>query len=173
MNVFRPVALIPVYNHHQVIDELLDVLGSLDLPVILVDDGSNELCARSLDVSAASHRQASLVRLAKNGGKGAAVISGLYVADNMNFTHAIQIDADGQHDLAAVTDFLDQAHHNPQALVCGYPIYDQTVPCPAFGGRELTNFWVRCQHALKSTQRRHVRLSRLPARTNASCFALC
>ena len=71
MNVFRPVALIPVYNHHQVIDELLDVLGSLDLPVILVDDGSNELCARSLDVSAASHRQASLVRLAKNGGKGA------------------------------------------------------------------------------------------------------
>ena len=42
MNVFRPVALIPVYNHHQVIDELLDVLGSLDLPVILVDDGSNE-----------------------------------------------------------------------------------------------------------------------------------
>ena len=68
MNVFRPVALIPVYNHHQVIDELLDVLGSLDLPVILVDDGSNELCARSLDVSAASHRQASLVRLAKNGG---------------------------------------------------------------------------------------------------------
>ena len=98
MNVFRPVALIPVYNHHQVIDELLDVLGSLDLPVILVDDGSNELCARSLDVSAASHRQASLVRLAKNGGKGAAVISGLYVADNMNFTHAIQIDADGQHD---------------------------------------------------------------------------
>ena len=27
MNVFRPVALIPVYNHHQVIDELLDVLG--------------------------------------------------------------------------------------------------------------------------------------------------
>ena len=70
-------------------------------PSILVDDGSNELCARSLDVSAASHRQASLVRLAKNGGKGAAVISGLYVADNMNFTHAIQIDADGQHDLAS------------------------------------------------------------------------
>lgn len=142
MNVFRPVALIPVYNHHQVIDELLDVLGSLDLPVILVDDGSNELCARSLDVSAASHRQASLVRLAKNGGKGAAVISGLYVADNMNFTHAIQIDADGQHDLAAVTDFLDQALHNPQALVCGYPIYDQTVPLSRLWGRELTNFWV-------------------------------
>ena len=113
MNVFRPVALIPVYNHHQVIDELLDVLGSLDLPVILVDDGSNELCARSLDVSAASHRQASLVRLAKNGGKGAAVISGLYVADNMNFTH-----------------------------VCGYPIYDQTVPLSRLWGRELTNFWV-------------------------------
>ena len=73
MNVFRPVALIPVYNHHQVIDELLDALDALDLPVILVDDGSNDLCARSLDVSAASHRKASLVRLAKNGGKGAAV----------------------------------------------------------------------------------------------------
>lgn len=95
LNTFRPVALIPAYNHYQVIDELLDALEALDLPVILVDDGSNDLCARSLDVSAASHRKASLVRLAKNGGKGAAVIAGLYVADNMNFTHAIQIDATG------------------------------------------------------------------------------
>lgn len=70
------------------------------------------------------------------------MIAGLYVADNMNFTHAIQIDADGQHDLAAVTDFLDQARHNPQALVCGYPVYDQTVPLARLWGRELTNFWV-------------------------------
>lgn len=139
---FRPVALIPVYNHHKVICELLDELDAMNLPVVLVDDGSDAECAQALDVSAAEHSGASLVRLARNGGKGAAVIAGLYTADNMGFTHALQIDADGQHDLSEVRAFLDLARENPQSLICGYPVYDQSVPASRLWGRKLTNFWV-------------------------------
>ena len=95
---FVPAALIPVYNHHKVLEEIVTGLESLDLPVILVDDGSDAECARALDTLAARHAKACLVRRAENGGKGAAVVSGLYTADNMGFTHVIQIDADGQHD---------------------------------------------------------------------------
>ena len=83
---FRPAALIPVYNHHKVLGEILTGLESLGLPVIVVDDGSDEVCARALDALALEHPASSLVRLAKNGGKGAAVVAGLYTADNMNFT---------------------------------------------------------------------------------------
>lgn len=140
---FRPVALIPVYNHHQVLGELLDKLDSFGLPVLLIDDGSDVHCAQILDKTVLEHKNASLIRLAKNGGKGAAVVAGLYVADNMHFSHVIQIDADGQHDLEQVPAFLELARSNPQALICGYPVYDQTVPLSRLWGRELTNFWVR------------------------------
>lgn len=139
---FRPAALIPVYNHHQVIAELLLKLKTLGLQVILVDDGSDAACAQALDKTVLDFPNASLIRLAKNGGKGAAVITGFYVADNMNFTHVIQIDADGQHDLDQVNAFLDAARGNPQALICGYPVYDRSVPLSRLWGRELTNFWV-------------------------------
>ncbi len=139
---FVPAALIPVYNHHKVLEEIVTGLESLDLPVILVDDGSDAECARALDTLAARHAKACLVRRAENGGKGAAVVSGLYTADNMGFTHVIQIDADGQHDLTKVTEFLEVARANPQALVCGYPVYDRSVPLSRLWGRELTNFWV-------------------------------
>lgn len=140
---FRPAALIPVYNHHQVINELLDALEKAGLPVILVDDGSGTVCAQALDQAAQTHPGASLVRLAKNGGKGAAVIAGLYVADNMGFTHVLQIDADGQHDLGKVGAFLKDAASHPESLICGYPVYDETVPKARLAGRKLTNFWVR------------------------------
>ena len=164
LNTFRPVALIPAYNHYQVIDELLDALEALDLPVILVDDGSNDLCARSLDVSAASHRKASLVRLAKNGGKGAAVIAGLYVADNMNFTHAIQIDADGQHDLGSSSP-------QPAGTCLRLSRLRSDGPLSSSLGSRTHQLLGACQHALEGAQRCHVRLSRLSDCANATRFA--
>lgn len=147
---FRPAALIPVYNHHKVLGEILTGLESLGLPVIVVDDGSDEVCARALDALALEHPASSLVRLAKNGGKGAAVVAGLYTADNMNFTHVIQIDADGQHDLGRVAAFLEAARKAPEALICGYPVYDDTVPAARLWGRKLTNFWVHVNTGSKA-----------------------
>lgn len=151
-NTFRPVALIPVYNHHQVLGELLDKLNEKGLKAILIDDGSDSVCAEILDRTVKEHPNASLIRLTRNGGKGAAVSSGFYVADNMHFTHVIQIDADGQHDLSEVDPFLELARQNPQALICGYPVYDRSVPFSRLWGRELTNFWVHintCSAAIK------------------------
>ncbi len=40
----------------------------------------------------------TLMRLPVNGGKGAAVMAGLRAARKAGYTHALQIDADGQHD---------------------------------------------------------------------------
>ena len=39
-----------------------------------------------------------LLTRARNGGKGAAVLDGLHAARAAGFTHAIQVDADSQHD---------------------------------------------------------------------------
>jgi hypothetical protein len=54
----------------------------------------------------------------------------------------LQIDADGQHDVADVPRFLAESHADPQALVCGKPIYDDSVPRARLYGRYVTHVFV-------------------------------
>lgn len=140
---FRPIIVIPVYDHGQVIEEVTRALATPETPVVLVDDGSHEECARVLDAVAATVPHVSLVRHAKNQGKGAGVMTGFDFARNAGYTHVLQIDADGQHDPAEVDGFLKDAREHPDSVICGYPVYDETVPKSRLYGREITNFWVR------------------------------
>lgn len=139
----RPCIVIPVYNHGQGIGPVLEALRPHGLPIILVDDGSDADCAELLrQLSAAAPEQLSLVRRARNGGKGAAVITGLREAGRRGFSHALQVDADGQHDLTDLPAFLRQARARPEALITGVPVYDRSVPKSRLYGRYLSHFWV-------------------------------
>jgi glycosyltransferase involved in cell wall biosynthesis len=139
----RPCIVIPVYNHRHGIGPVLDQLRPHGLPVILVDDGSDADCAEHLrELTAAAPEQLSLVRRARNGGKGAAVITGLREAGRRGFSHALQVDADGQHNLADLPAFLRQAGARPDALITGIPVYDRSVPKSRLYGRYLSHFWV-------------------------------
>jgi len=93
---YKPCALIPVYNHWQVLEKTVQASLSVDLPVVLVDDGSNHQCREVMEALSRDFRDVHLVRRSKNGGKGAAVKDGLRAAQALHFTHALQIDADGQ-----------------------------------------------------------------------------
>ena len=83
-----------------------------------------------------------LLRHPRNQGKGGAVISGLREARRLGFSHALQVDADGQHDLSGVELFLDRASQAPDAVICGYPRYDASVPKGRLYARYLTHVWV-------------------------------
>ena len=83
-----------------------------------------------------------LIRLAVNQGKGGAVMAGLREASRLGFTHALQVDADGQHDLRDVATFMQVSQQNPEALICGYPQYDASVPKGRLYARYLTHVWV-------------------------------
>lgn len=134
--------VIPVYNHWQVLESIIESLARFNLTCFLVDDGSESICA---DVVSGLGRKFDWVycdRLAENTGKGAAVIRGLELASDQGFTHAIQIDADGQHDLDDVEVFVNQARKRPGDLVLGVARYDSSVPRSRFYGRFITHFWV-------------------------------
>lgn len=138
---FRPVVLVPVCNSPQGFEELLDNLVDLGFPVLLVDAGSDEPHARSLDAMADARPGTSLVRLAKSEGKGAAVSVGLRVADNMYFTHVLAFEADGRYDVSQLPGLLEAARRNPDALICARRIFEQQAPCA--WSRRLVNFWIR------------------------------
>lgn len=141
MAAFNPCAVIPVYNHeHQLPRVVADLLGLV--PVLLVNDGSGPRCTEVVDSLARNHPDVTVASRQCNAGKGAAVKLGFHQAAAMGYSHALQIDADGQHDTQDAQKFLDLAKAHPDALIAGFPIYDRSVPWIRFLGHYLTNFWV-------------------------------
>ena len=137
----KPCAVIPVYNHEAAVPAVVADLRAAGLPCVLVDDASSPACAAVLE-HLASQDEVFLVRLPVNQGKGGAVMAGLREASRLGFSHALQVDADGQHDLSDISRFLEQSREHPQALVCGYPQYDASVPKGRLYARYLTHVWV-------------------------------
>ena len=139
---FSPCFIVPVYNHGATVGATVAALAGHDLPIYLVDDGSDTATAVVLDQLAANIAQVRLMRQAANGGKGAAVMSGFAAAFADGQTHAMQVDADGQHALADIPEFLAAARAAPRALICGVPLYDASVPRGRYYGRYATHVWV-------------------------------
>lgn len=140
--IFRPCVVIPCYNHGAMMASVLARLAPFNLPCIVVDDGSHQPTRAILDTLAASHPQLILERLPHNAGKGAAVIRGLQCARRAGFTHALQVDADGQHAIEDTPRFLALARQHPDSLISGQPRYDASVPRARLYGRWITHIWV-------------------------------
>ncbi|MFV0477611.1 MAG: glycosyltransferase family 2 protein [Parahaliea sp.] len=133
--------LVPVYNHANTLAPLLTRLLPYGLPVFLINDGSGSYCTHTLQTLARKHEAVILIERDHNGGKGAAVKSGLRAAHKQGFSHALQIDADGQHNTDDICALLQCAHRQPQALITGIPLYDN-APRLRYYGRYLTHVWV-------------------------------
>jgi predicted LPLAT superfamily acyltransferase/glycosyltransferase involved in cell wall biosynthesis len=135
--------VVPIYNHRDAIGETLERLAVHGLPIIVVDDGSDVPTQQTLAALVEHHSgRVTLVRLPVNGGKGAAVMAGLRAARAHGFTHAIQIDADGQHDAADVPQFVEASRAAPDAVILGRPQFDASVPKARLYGRYLTHLWI-------------------------------
>jgi predicted LPLAT superfamily acyltransferase len=135
-------AIVPSHDHHAVIEQVVAQLRQAGLPVFVIDDGSSD---PTRSVIAALHDAANgvvVTRLDPNRGKGAAVIRGFELALAAGFTHALQVDADGQHDLDALPRLLAAARQHPEAVICGRPHYDRSIPLGRRVGHWITDFWV-------------------------------
>jgi predicted LPLAT superfamily acyltransferase len=139
---FRPCAIIPSHNHWRAMPEIVGRLHAAMLPVIVVDDGSDAQTRQELAVLGNTQNDVEVLRFEQNRGKGAAVMEGLRHASARGFTHALQLDADGQHDLGALDGFLGLAQQYPGAMVTGQAVYDASVPLGRALGRWITHFWV-------------------------------
>lgn len=138
----RPCIVIPVYNHAASAVCLIDHLIPLGVPILLVNDGSTIECAEILRAQASLHDQVDVLEHPVNRGKGCAVLTGFRTAHSRNFTHAVQIDADGQHASDDVPVFLALASRYPHALITGQPIYDSSVPLIRLMARYITHVCV-------------------------------
>jgi glycosyltransferase involved in cell wall biosynthesis len=140
--MFNPCIIIPVFNHELAIAETVLSIKPSETPIILVNDGSNSTCTAVLRDIAHHNKHIHLVEHEINLGKGGAFKTGIREASKHGYTHALQVDADGQHDTQDVPRFFQAAQQHPDAIINGTPIYDESIPKHRYYGRYVTHVWV-------------------------------
>jgi len=141
-STFNPCIVIPCFNHEATLASVIERLAPLNVHCLVVDDGSKPSSKQQLDAFCALHSNISLLRLEENQGKGAAVILGIKEAAKRGYTHVLQVDCDGQHELEKASELLALAAKHPKHLISGRPVYDASVPNSRLYGRYITHFLV-------------------------------
>ncbi|SDS13402.1 Glycosyltransferase involved in cell wall bisynthesis [Opitutus sp. GAS368] len=132
------LVLLPTYNTgprlHAVVAEVLRHWPH----VLVVVDGSTDGSDRLLREQAGFDPALTVLVLPRNSGKGAAVLAGAQAAVARGFTHALVMDADGQHPAGSIGEFMAASQVNPAALVLGRPIFPANIPAERLHGRKLS-----------------------------------
>ena len=135
--MYKLAFLRPHVNHSKNLARLVEILSKFGAEILIIDDGSSKEHKEIL-----KDLKAKIIYRKTNGGKGVAMKDGFkYLIEN-GFTHALQIDADMQHDLLYLRDFITLSQNHPKALICANPIYGKDAPKTRLYGRKITNFWV-------------------------------
>jgi glycosyltransferase involved in cell wall biosynthesis len=146
----RAYALVPAFEAARTVGDVVRGLrASLELPVIVVDDGSTDDTAE-----AAERAGATVLRHERNLGKGAAIRTGLHRAARDGVPAALTVDADGQHPAESAHAVL-VGSDDPGALVLGVRdlVHDGAPPSNRFGN-SVSNFFLSlfASRRLRDTQ---------------------
>jgi glycosyltransferase involved in cell wall biosynthesis len=135
------VVLVPSYNTGGKLFETIASIQARALPVIVVIDGSTDCTAERVLRMAESDPSLFACVLPTNQGKGAAILHGLRVAQTKGFTHALTMDADGQHSAPHIGEMIATSVAHSDAMVLGLPKFDETAPRIRIFGHKIANFW--------------------------------
>jgi glycosyltransferase involved in cell wall biosynthesis len=137
----KPCVLIPCFNHAATVAAVA-AAARAHCPVMVVDDGSTTPLPELPGCT--------VVRLERNGGKGAALRAGFQRAVELGFTHAITMDADGQHFAEDIPKFLAAAATQPGALVAGVrDFYAAGAPAGRRRSNAVSTFWYRVETGVR------------------------
>jgi len=133
--------LIPVYNNPQTIARVVAEVLAYNLPIIVVDDGSDvpveTLIERDTTVTVVRHSQ--------NQGKGVTLRTGALKAKEIGFSHCLTMDGDGQHFAQDIPKFLDlfDGSFDDRTMIIGVRDFEAcNPPKSSVIGRRIGNFWV-------------------------------
>jgi glycosyltransferase involved in cell wall biosynthesis len=132
--------LIPSYNTGGRVLQTVWDARRIWQPVWVIVDGSTDGTLDALQALARDDRHVRVLSLPHNQGKGAAILHGLRAAEAAGFTHAMTMDADGQHPTDKIREFMAASAANPGTLVLGRPVFDASAPRVRVHGRKLSNW---------------------------------
>ena len=139
------LVLIPSYNTGNKLFETVAAARAAWTPVWVVIDGSTDGTGERLLALTGQDPGLRVLRLERNRGKGAAVLHGLRAAAAAGYSHALILDADGQHPAEKIAAFMACSMHAPGAMVLGRPQFDASAPRERMIGRRISNFWANLE----------------------------
>jgi len=140
---FRPLVVLPSYNSGSRLGRTLREARAVHSDVWVVVDGSTDGSDR--EAEALGLEGVRFLKLAKNSGKGGAILEALRESSREGFTHLLAMDADGQHPAGRIRPFLQAAEKNPEAFLCGVPVFGPDAPPERVKGRVLGNSFARLE----------------------------
>jgi len=131
-------ALIPVYNNASTIEDVVSRCRTVIEPdVFVVADGSTD---ESDEI--ARKAGACIFTIPYNKGKGHAILHGLKELQFLGYSHAIVLDADGQHLPEDIPAIVDSVWENPDSIWVGVrKMTSDSVPPSSRRDRFFSNFW--------------------------------
>ena len=134
------IVLIPSYNTGGKVLQTVWEARRIWQPVWVVVDGSTDGTLVALQALARHDPDIRVLSLPRNLGKGAAILHGLRAAREAGYTHALTMDADGQHPTDKIREFMEASRASPDAQILGVPVFDATAPRVRVHGRKLSNW---------------------------------
>jgi len=146
----RPIVIAPTFNNAGTLIDVLSRTASLGLPIIVVNDGSNDDTVLLLQRWTTSHPDFQVITHPHNRGKAAALRTGFAAASKAGFTHAITIDTDGQHEPECIPRLLELSRQMPDAYVIGVrDVRQPGYPKKSRVGRRVSNLLIRLECGLR------------------------
>jgi glycosyltransferase involved in cell wall biosynthesis len=139
------LVVIPTYNTGPLVYETVRAARAQWSPVWVVVDGSTDGTREGLERMAQADPALRVLALERNAGKGAAVLHALERAAAEGYSHALTMDADGQHPAASIPEFMAASRHAPTGMVLGVPRFDASAPALRVKGRRISNWWANLE----------------------------
>ena len=134
--------IIPVYNSENLIVDVVKSVLQYTEYLIVVNDGSTD---RTLD-ALKNISEITLISYSKNRGKGYALQQGFRRALELGFTHAVTMDADGQHLATDIATLVQESEKQPDALIVGARKFNNpNMPQGNVFANNFSNFWFTVQ----------------------------
>ena len=139
--------IIPTYNNANTVGNVVEGVLHKCSNVIVVNDGCTDSTEKILsEFGSAIH----IVSYSRNRGKGYALVQGFKKAKELGFTHAITIDADGQHFTEDIDLFIEKIKSSPESIIVGgRNLKEKNMPSKNSFANKFSNFWFTLQTGRK------------------------
>lgn len=132
--------IIPTYNNHKTLQQVIEGVLVYTKNVIVVNDGSSDSTSEIL----LQFPQIQQIHISKNKGKGNALRQGFKHAESLGYNYAITIDSDGQHfpeDIPVFIEALETDEKKNLLLIGARNMGQEGVPKKSSFGNKFSNFW--------------------------------
>ena len=140
LNILKCCVIIPTYNNHKTLAEVIEGVLDQSENVIVVNDGSTDTTAEILQ----QFPQIQQIHLSENKGKGNALRQGFKLANTLEYDYAITLDSDGQHfpeDIYLFVEALENSDSKEILLIGSRNMAQEGVPKKSSFGNKFSNFW--------------------------------